>query len=178
MTLEQVYEEQFDFVWRSLRRLGVRDEDVPDALQDVFLVVYRGLDGFEGRSKLTTWLFGIAWKVASARRRNGHARRELASDPDTLEQPDPAPDAFARVSHGQGLELLESLLAEMPEEQRVVFMLFELEEMSGDEIAAIVGAPVGTVRSRLRLARECFRRSLERLHARAPRRNDREGALR
>ena len=72
-TFKEVYEEQFRFVWRSLRRLGVRESDVADAAQDVFLVVHRRLDEFEGRSKVSTWLYGICYRVARDRRR-------LASD--------------------------------------------------------------------------------------------------
>ena len=69
MTFKEVYDEHFRFVWRSLRRLGVRESDVPDAVQDVFLVVHRRLAEFEGRSKVTTWLFGICFRVARDRRK-------------------------------------------------------------------------------------------------------------
>ena len=69
MTFKEVYDENFRFVWRSLRRLGVREGDVPDAVQDIFLIVHRKLGEFEGRSKVTTWLFGICLRVARDRRR-------------------------------------------------------------------------------------------------------------
>ena len=74
VTFEQVYKEHFAFVWRSLRRLGVREEDANDAAQEVFIVVHRKLGEFSGRSKLTTWLYGICFRVASERRR---ARRPI-----------------------------------------------------------------------------------------------------
>lgn len=166
MTFEQVYDEHFDFVWRSLRRLGVRDDDLHDALQDVFLVVHRALAGFEGRSKLTTWLFGICFKVAAGRRRAGHVRRELATDPATFECTDPGPDAAAQLEKNQALELVHTLLDGLPEEQRVTFVLFELEGLGGDEIAELTGVSVGTVRSRLRLARDGFRQAMTRSQAR------------
>src|SRR5262245_20245633 len=64
------YEQYFAFVWRSVRRLGVADHAVDDAVQDVFVVVHRRLAEFEGRSSVRSWLFGIALRVARARRRS------------------------------------------------------------------------------------------------------------
>src|SRR5689334_15233045 len=77
LTFKEVYEEQFRFVWRSLRRLGVRESDVADAAQDVFLVVHRRLGEFEGRSKVSTWLYGICYRVARDRRRLAHVRHHV-----------------------------------------------------------------------------------------------------
>src|SRR5512138_2606481 len=71
MTFEEVYRTHFAFVWRSLRRLGIREEDAADAAQEVFIVVHRKLPEFAGRSKLTTWLYGVCFRVASERRRAG-----------------------------------------------------------------------------------------------------------
>src|SRR5262247_1360304 len=71
MTFEEAYRAHFAFVWRSLRRLGVREEDAGDAAQEVFIVVHRKLPEFAGRSKLTTWLYGVCFRVASERRRAG-----------------------------------------------------------------------------------------------------------
>ena len=74
-TWEAFYEAQFDFVWRSLRRLGVPASGLDDATQEVFLVAFRRASAFEGRSTFKTWLFGIAWNVArrAARRRTSRA---------------------------------------------------------------------------------------------------------
>ena len=69
MTFEEAYRAHFAFVWRSLRRLGIREEDAADAAQEVFIVVHRKLPEFAGNSKLTTWLYGICFRVASERRR-------------------------------------------------------------------------------------------------------------
>lgn len=163
---KSVYDEHFAFVWRSLRRLGVPESDVADATQDVFLVVHRRLDEFEGRSKMTTWLYGICLRVARDRKRLAYNRRqsddEAALDAAQDENTDVAGDAERR----QGMRLLETLLDMLPEEQRAVFTLFELEGMGGDEIAAVLEIPTGTVHSRLRLAREAFERNLKRLQAR------------
>ena len=165
----EIYDEHFRFVWRSLHRLGVRDADVPDVVQDVFVVVHKKLGEFEGKSKMTTWLFGICMRVASDHRRSAAVRREVPTESSALEStPDRAGDAAAESEKRQEREILYRLLDELPEDQRAVFVLFEIEGLSGDEIAELVGAPVGTVRSRLRLAREGFRRSLARINAKAP----------
>ncbi len=166
-SFRQVYDEHFRFVWRSLRRLGVPESDVPDVTQDVFVVVHRKLGEFEGRSKMTTWLFGIAMRVARDHLQSAPVRREIATEERTLSDlPDPRPDAAAELDRSQRRLLLENILDELPEEQRTVFVLFELEALSGVEIAELLEVPTGTVHSRLRLAREAFRRTLSRFEAR------------
>ena len=167
MTFREVYDEHFRFVWRTLRRLGVRESDVADAVQDVFVVVHRRLGEFEGRSKVTTWLYGICFRVAKDRRRLAHVRREVDDASGSLaERGDERVDVAAEAEKKQGLELLETILDEMPLEQRAVFTLFELESMTGDQIAEMLELPLGTVYSRLRIARDVFKRSLGRLQAR------------
>ncbi len=165
-SFEEVYAEHFRFVWRSLRRLGVPESDVADAVQDVFIVVHRRLGEFEGRSKVTTWLYGICYRVARDRRRLAHVRHRADDDGQMDERPDDRADVAAAAERRQGLELLENILDEMPIEQRAVFTLFELDAMGGEAIAEMLEIPLGTVYSRLRIAREQFRRSLSRMQAR------------
>ena len=159
-----LYDAHFEFVWRSLRRLGVREPDVLDIAQKVFLVAHLKLAEFEGRSRVTTWLFSICQRVASDYRRSAPVRREVATEASELER--------VSESHGVALEqlearqkarLAEAILDKVPETQRVVLVLFELEGMSGEEIAELLEVSVGTVRSRLRLAREAFSREAKRL---------------
>jgi RNA polymerase sigma-70 factor (ECF subfamily) len=154
MTFEEAYRAHFAFVWRNLRRLGIREEDAADAAQEVFIVVHRKLPEFQGRSKLTTWLYGVCFRVASERRRAGPTtplgEQEAASFVSR-----PADPAVA-AERNQGLAVLERVLARIPEEQRAVFCLFELEGMTGDEIAESLSIPLGTAYSRLRLARAAF----------------------
>lgn len=161
-----VYDEHFRFVWRSLRRLGVREHDVPDAAQDVFLVVHKKLGSFEGRSKMTTWLYGIAYRVAHDRQKLAHTRRSVADTDLVVERVDEGVDAGEQLERRQAAVLLERILDEMPLEQRAVFAAFELDGMSGDDIAELLQVPLGTVYSRLRLARDVFRRGVDRLRAR------------
>lgn len=159
-----IYEAHFKLVWCSLRRLGVREADVMDLTQKVFITAYRKLDGFEGRSRLTTWLFSICQRLASDYRRSAAVRREVATDAAELDLHSVAPDdaSAALLSHRR-TALAEAILNKLPEAQRTVFVLFELEELSGPEIAEILEISVGTVRSRLRLARETFAREVKRL---------------
>ena len=82
-TLEQIYERHVDFVWRTVRRLGVPEAEARDAVQDVFLAVHAHLKQFEGRSSLATWIFTICRSVARERR-----RREQRSRPTRAEAPE------------------------------------------------------------------------------------------
>jgi RNA polymerase sigma-70 factor (ECF subfamily) len=165
-TFRAVYDAHARFVWRVLLRLGVPERDLPDAVQDVFVVVHRKLPEFDPRAKMTTWLFSIGRRVASDRRQAAHARRELpqGDPPDAPWSPEVAPDAL--VERQRARALLEAILRRMPEEQRIVFALFELEGMSGEQIAELLDVPVGTVRSRLRLARTLFDLAVARWQAR------------
>lgn len=165
MTLERIYEQHADFVFRSLRRLGVQDRDVGDAMQEVFLTVHRTLSRFEGRSSVVTWLFTICRSVARDRQRRAYQRYEVA-DPALVDaQPDTRGDVFVRLEHRQRLAELDSILGTMEEDQRLVFVLFEIERMTGEEISEALTIPLGTAYSRLRLARAAFRAALARRRA-------------
>jgi RNA polymerase sigma-70 factor, ECF subfamily len=166
MTFSEVYQQHFRFVWRSLRRLGVPDSDTSDAVQDVFLVVHRRLAEFEGRSKVTTWLFGICFRVAHDRRKLAHVRRRASDDEPLLDFADERVDVAAEAERRQGLAMLEAILDDLPLDQRAVFTLFELDGMGGEEISEMLDIPLGTVYSRLRIARDAFRRAVARLNAR------------
>lgn len=172
MTFEAIYREHFTFVWRALRRLGVREADAADAAQEVFMVVHRKLAEFEGRSKVTTWLYGICFRVASDRRRVASARHEINDERAVERAMDGTADATASVERARDLRLLERLLDALPIEQRAVFTLFELDGLRCEDIAELVGIPVGTVYSRLRLARAAFDRAAEALMRAEARRLD------
>ena len=161
-----LYEAHFRFVWSSLRRLGVREADALDLTQKVFLTVHARADSFEGRSQPRTWIFGICQRVASDYRRSATIRREVVTDSAELDARREAGEVtLDGVAARQNAVLAEAILNKLPEAQRVVFVLFELDELSGEEIAELLGVPVGTVRSRLRLAREAVRREVKRLAA-------------
>ena len=128
-----------------------------DMTQNVFVVVHRQLSGFEGRSGLTTWLFSICRFVAKDYLRSAHIRRELILDVGDIARRGSVGDGMLQRLGAQELShLLTSALRRMPEKLRVVFVMFEIDELSGEEIARLLNIPVGTVRSRLRLAREAL----------------------
>jgi RNA polymerase sigma-70 factor (ECF subfamily) len=155
---EALYGEHFATIWRAVQRFGVSERDAADATQEVFVIAHRRLQEFEGRSSLRTWLFGIAFRVAAARRRHVREQREVLEAPGTDARPDLAEDPEAAVMRRELRGLLQLGLNSLPLEQRAVFTMFELEGFSGEEIALALQLPVGTVRSRLRLARATFSR--------------------
>jgi len=159
---QDVYREQFRFVWRTLGRLGVREADLMDVTQNVFIVVHRQLSGFEGRAELTTWLFSICRLVAKDYLRSAPIRREILVDlRDLSRRGGSAGNPLQRLHTKDLSQLLDVILSKMPEKLRLVFVMFELEEMSGEEISRLLELPLGTVRSRLRLARSAFQREVK-----------------
>jgi RNA polymerase sigma-70 factor (ECF subfamily) len=157
------YEANFGFAWHALRRLGVAEKDLLDAVQDVFLVVYRKLPDFENASDLAPWLYAICRRVASDYRRSAIVRREVVSDPSELGMRE-ARGSFGDASdYLQRAQIARAALDQLAPAQREVFILFELQQLSGEEISSRLSVPVGTVRSRLRLAREAFRRHVQSL---------------
>ncbi len=158
----RVYDEHFAFVWRVLRRFGVADADIADVAQEVFIVVHRQLPKFEGRSKLTTWLFAISWRVYQDRRKK---RAEEPMAEIELQALAPAVSSDDPVEAQQDAALLERVLAQIAEPFRTVFILFELEELEMLEIAELLTIPSGTVASRLRIARGHFAAAVKRIDA-------------
>jgi len=162
-SFRELYDSHFRMVWRVLRRLGVPSADVLDLTQKVFLIAFTKLPEFEGRSTMSTWLCGICNRVAWAHRRSMTIRNEISTDPAHLEEASgeldvPPPDVTLAL-HTDA----ERVLAKLSEGQRAVFILYEVDELSGPEIASLLNISLGTVRSRLRYARATFRREMQRL---------------
>ena len=151
-SLRAVYDEHAEFLWRTLRRLGVPEADVEDAAQEAFVVVHRRLADFEGRSSLRTWLFEIARRVAADWRQRAHVRRETTIDeaPERTTSGDLATELIARK---QARAKLDLALAELDDEKREVFVLFELEQLPMQAVADAVGCPLQTAYARLYAAR-------------------------
>lgn len=165
LTVDQIHDEHADFVWRSLQRLGVPDSDLEDALQEVFIVVHRKLASFDGSSRLSTWLYGICLRVASAHRNRAHVRRERPT-PEIDDAPDEHGDPEATLSARQARERLERALDALTPEKRAVLVMFEIEGLPAGTIAEMLGVPVGTVYSRLSSARAAFAEAVKRMERR------------
>lgn len=153
----------FDFVWRSLRRLGVPDAQLDDAAQQVWIAVSQKCR--EVRSETArAFLFAIALRVASDVRRALRRRREV--DVEDREPVDEGPGPDELVDRKRTRVILDEILDAMPDEVRVVFVLYELDQLSMAEIAGILGVAPGTVASRLRRGRELFENEMKRVRAR------------
>jgi RNA polymerase sigma-70 factor (ECF subfamily) len=159
------YHEHFDFVWLSLRRLGVAPELLDDATQDVFVVVCRKLPEFQHRSQLKTWLFAIAIRVARGYRR----RRPTHSLAHPEEVPSPDASPYDSVEEAEAQRLVSQFLSNLDEERRIVFIMAEIEQIPLPEIAQVLGWNLNTTYSRLRLGRADFNAQVQRHAAREQR---------
>jgi RNA polymerase sigma-70 factor (ECF subfamily) len=149
-----LYDQHLPLVYRVARRLGVPAGDTGDVCQEVFLRVFRGLAGYGGQAQFTTWLYSIVVREAMRAQRRRAVRRAFLAL--LGRQPPPAlPDPLARL---EATWELERILARMRPKQRQAFVLFDLEELSLEQVAAVLGCPLETVRSRLRHARAEFAR--------------------
>jgi RNA polymerase sigma-70 factor (ECF subfamily) len=151
LSVGTLYDREADFVFRSLHRLGVREADLPDLVQEVFVVVHRRRDEYEEGRPARPWLYGIALGLARNYRRKAGRRGEAltASPPERAGPDEPYSVLEARHRRRRG----EAILGALEPEQRAVFVMFEVEGMTGAAIAEELGVPVGTVHSRLYAAR-------------------------
>lgn len=158
--LAQLFEDHSEFVWRTLRRLGMAQADIEDAMQEVFVVVHRRLSDYEERSSFRAWLYAICLRVNSKHRRSRGRRREDVHE----EMPEVSvePEQESSVEQQESLRLGQRLLAALPEKQRMVFVLYEVDHLSMAEIAEIVGCPIQTAYARLHKARLRVRSELAR----------------
>jgi len=159
--LARVYREHVPYVWRSLKHLGVQEADIQDVAHDVFLVVARKLESFEERSSLKTWIYGICLRTAADYRGRAFRRREVLTDelPAFAERSAPAEQERELAGKRQRNRLVE-LLSGLSDEQREVFVLYEIEELTMREVADILACPLQTAYSRLHAARKCLREAM------------------
>jgi len=158
------FEQEFEYVWTALRRLGVREADLEDLVHETFLRVHRHSASYEPDRPLRPWLFGFAVRVASEFRRLARNRVEVPGLPEA--PPDSSPNAEELVSSAQERRLVLEALDAIDWERRAVFVAIEIQEHTGPEVAESLGIPLNTVYSRLRLAREEFTAAFRRLQTR------------
>jgi RNA polymerase sigma-70 factor, ECF subfamily len=159
LDFKHVFVECSRFVWRVLGRLGVSERDVPDACQEVFLVVHRRLGDFDAsRSSLRSWVYGICMRVASDHRRRSPSRREAMEELGDIAV---LSVQEANVDEQRAWRKLSRVLDEMDAPRRQAFVLYDLEALPMAEVAAILECPLQTAYSRLHAARrivlEAFR---------------------
>jgi len=150
----QLYRAYFDDVWVAMLRLGVAPAVLEDAVHDVFVVVHRRTDEFEGRSTVRTWLLGIARRIAHRYRRTADrtARRHQA-----LAQVEPTPMSLdEHIARKEGWRALTAFLDQLDDDKRDAFVLGELEQLGRRELGAALGVSPNTAYSRLRAARVRF----------------------
>jgi RNA polymerase sigma-70 factor (ECF subfamily) len=165
LAFERVYDELFDFVYRNARRLGVPPSAADDVVQDVFVVLHRRLGEYDGRATLQSWAYGILANAVRDYRRTFRRKQAPLVTTERDEQLGPASSSASpeqRTQLKRDLELLLQLLDELPEAQRELIVLADLEQMNVPEICQCIGGNSHTVYSRLRVARENLKTKLAR----------------
>jgi len=149
---EAIFREHAPYVHRVIRHLGIAPGDVDDVLQDVFVIVHRKVADFEQRGSVRAWVHGIAIRVAARYRRRRTSSREVASGDasDAIDPRTPAED----LSDQDARRILAAILDGLDDEKRTVFVLYELEGLSMQEVAQAMDTPVQTAFYRLHAARE------------------------
>ncbi|AKV01071.1 hypothetical protein AKJ09_07734 [Labilithrix luteola] len=144
--------QDYEFVWRVLRRFGLSTDEAADATQEVFTVLAARIADVHPDA-VKTFLFQTARNLASNARR-ARARRPRQAEDDELEtHPDPNPNPESLANEGERRRLLDSLLERLPEDLRAVIVLCEFENATLVEAGLLLDIPRGTVASRLRRAR-------------------------
>jgi RNA polymerase sigma-70 factor (ECF subfamily) len=164
----RLFEHEFSYVWNTLRRLGVREADVLDQAQEVFLVVHSLLPDYDTTRPPRPWLFAIAYRIACRYRSLARHRYEVHEDLSCSAE-DLAPRADQKMEADEARELMLHAIQGIDLPRRAVFIMSELEGESMADIAAALQIPVNTAYSRLRLAREDFEQAANRLLARRTR---------
>ncbi|HYP88296.1 MAG TPA: RNA polymerase sigma factor [Polyangiaceae bacterium] len=164
--MRTIFDEHARYVIRALRQLGIKEADVDDVAQEVFVTVHRKLSDFEGRSKLRTWLYAICLRVASDHRRRAYMVHERVTDAppvDTGERTGTEPD-----THLESRAFVQKLLEDIDDDKRAVLVLYEIEGLTMREVAEVVGCPLQTAYSRLHAGRELLRAAWQRSREESP----------
>ena len=145
------YDAEFEAVWLYLRRLGVPEADVEDAVHDVFVVAHRRYGTYDSSRPLRPWLLGIGFRIAAQWRRR-HRLEVTVAEPEP-ERPDDAHAPDEVVASRQASRRLQVALAQLDIDQRAVVVMHDLNGIAVPEIATALDVPLNTVYSRLRLGR-------------------------
>jgi RNA polymerase sigma-70 factor, ECF subfamily len=151
---DSVYGRYFHLVASWIHALGGPDADVEDVAQEVFVVVGRKLERFDGKN-IRAWLYTITARMVRDHRRRAWFRHVRTRD-SLDELPRTGPDVVEQLAQAQARRLLYRLLDQMDERRRSVFVFYEIEGYKGEEIAELLEIPLATVWSRLKRARQEF----------------------
>ena len=157
-----LYRQHFAYVYQAARRLGGRTRDLEDLVHDVFVVVHRKADTLDWSRSLKPYLYGVVFRIVSDYRKRAAYLREAPVDPQASQvaaASDPAGEAERRQAQALVMRGLDAL----PMDQRAVFVMHELDDLTIPEIAAALGVGQNTLYSRLRLARGRFAKAIRRL---------------
>ena len=146
-------------LFRFLGLLGFAQDAAEDLAQQTFLRVYRALGSFDPQqAKFGTWLFTIAKRLAANERQRAHHHREQPAGDAPIEEAAPlSPDPAVAA---ESVRRLAAAIAALPDALRTTFFLSQIDELSLDEVAAVEGCALGTVKSRIHRAREHLRAAL------------------
>ncbi len=163
-----LYHQHFDYVWNSVRRLGVPPHNLADVTHDVFVTVFRKLDEYDPARPAKPWLFAVAFRVVRNHQRLAPNKNErLARTDDAQPEPvDPRPAADDHLGAAQDRAMVRDALDTLDFDRRAVLVLHDIEEKPASEIAAICEIPVKTVYSRLHSARSLFTAAIRRFRLR------------
>lgn len=165
-----IYNREFSYVWHSLRRLGVRADDLADVTHDVFATLWRRFSDLDPTRATRPWLFGTAVRIAMAYRRRAFRWHERLLGGDFLDPPDPSPGAEDRLADARQQALVRESLGALDLKRRAVLIMHDFDGQPGHEIAAALGIPLKTMYSRLAAARSRFLKAYRRAERKTPRR--------
>jgi RNA polymerase sigma-70 factor, ECF subfamily len=151
-SIAEAYESEFDNIWRTLRRLGLPETILEDAVQEVFLAAHARLHTFDHARPMRPWLYGIAIRVASEMRRRQRRTTPNLETAEAIVARDRSGPEEALAAR-EARTLMDQALAQLDFDQRVVLVMHDLDELPAPTIAETISAPLNTVYSRLRLAR-------------------------
>jgi RNA polymerase sigma-70 factor (ECF subfamily) len=158
---QRLYEAELDYVWASLRRLGVPPASLEDICHDVFITAWKKLKDYDRSRPIRPWLFGIAYRVASDHRSRASVQREVLDEDADVADPKQSPHELAE--HSQARKLIAKALEVIPIERRGVFVMHDIDGVAIPEVAETFGIPLNTAYSRLRLARRDFEGAVQKM---------------
>jgi len=162
LEFKTIFDAEFSYVCRTLRRLGVAQGDIEDIAQEVFVSVYRRFADYDHQKPIRPWLFAFAFRFAGNYLRSARHRREVSTDA----VPDPGQEGKGpeqRLAEQQTQQLVLDALQQVPLERRSALMMHDIDGFTAQQISEVMSIPVGTVYSRVSLARQEVRKAIQRI---------------